>query len=104
MKTSNVSRLSFVLALLLGLVTAWCVATPTEITGNFYKGAGCCDCAGASNDECKDLSTDDKCMQINDVMRCDSGSVNTSKCNKDGTYDCGTNCGTFDKQKCDGSC
>ena len=56
MKTLNLSKLTFVIALLLGLAAAWCVATPTSKIdessfGGWIIGGGCC--TGAHYETCQ---------------------------------------------------
>ena len=52
MKTLTLSKLTFVLALILGLAAAWAVATPVSTDGIYAirGGAGCC--TGTDPDEC----------------------------------------------------
>ncbi|HBR18637.1 MAG: hypothetical protein A2Y13_05460 [Planctomycetes bacterium GWC2_45_44] len=97
-KIVTISRLSFVLALLLGLVTAWCVATPQVISGESAIGsAGCCkdapesDCGAKEGETCDgqypkcDTSGSGECSDISGSNGC----TLVAGCKKHSTQSCG---------------
>ena len=73
MKALNISRMCFIVALLLGLLVAWSAAKPQIISGEQISGAAC-GCNGAPSTTCPD-EEDHTCDK--EALRCDkSGNDN----------------------------
>ena len=85
MKTLNFSKLGLIVALLLGLVTAWCVATPQQAAGDVIGGG--CGCDGTYMKTCSSrpgrtctatvdtCNTDgDRTCYVSTSFRCNTGS------------------------------
>jgi len=100
MKALNFKRVVLVCSLLLGLIIGWASAAPKGFSGEIMRGSGCCDCSGICPTPCNKIFSDSSCP-VNEVPRCVSGS--TGDCGYDGSYDCGTSCGTAHKQTCPGN-